>query len=123
MPVSDVLASNRFGEEHRRDLNPADSHRADRGTHPATSREEAPATPVDTATAIEPLKKAVAMLGHNAEVQYREDIDRVVVLVHRNDPDTGEETEEVVHQIPPEEILRLAQRLREGRSTILDEVV
>lgn len=123
MPVSDVMASNRYGEEHRRDLNPTDDPRSERGARPATPREEAPATFVETANALEPLKKTLEVLGKSAEVDYRSDIDRVVVTIHRLDPDSGERTDEIIHQIPPEEILRLAQRLKEGRSTILDEVV
>jgi uncharacterized FlaG/YvyC family protein len=123
MPVSDVMASNRYGEEHRRDLNPIDDPRSERGARPATPREEAPATSVDTASALEPLRKALETLGKSAEVSYREDIQRVVVLIHRLDPESGEKLEEISHQIPPEEVLRLAQRLREGRSTIFDDII
>ncbi len=123
MPVADIGVSNRSVEARRQDFAASESRHPGHGGSPAATREEAPAAPVETVQALEPLRKAVSVLGDNAEVQYRQDVGRVVVVVHRVSPETGEPTEEVVRQIPPEEILRLAQRLIEGRSTLIDEMI
>lgn len=124
MPVTDLVFSGRWPEDRRKEMGQVAGQPQDKSTkvHPVAKEEDMPAVPVDTATAIEPLKKATEALNNKVDIQYRQDLDMVVMLVYHQDPKTGEQSEEVIRQIPREEAVRLAQQLEKGRATILDEI-
>jgi uncharacterized FlaG/YvyC family protein len=78
--------------------------------------------PVDLLQAIDPLRKALETLNRDVSIQYRSDMEALVIVVSHLDPETGQPTKEVVRQIPPEEALRMAQRLKDNRAALLDEI-
>lgn len=124
MPVTDLVFSGRWPEDRRKEMGQVAGQAENRDSKtPAVAKvEERPATEVDTATAIEPLKKATQTLNNKVDIQYRQDLEMVVMLVYHKDPATGEQSEEVIRQIPPEEAVRLAQQLEKNKATILDEI-
>ena len=125
MPVTDLVFSGRWPEDRRKDVKEAagqSGNERDTVTSPVAKEEEKPATPVDTATAIEPLRKATESLNNRVDIQYREDLEMVVMVVYKKDPATGLQTDEVVRQIPPEDAVKLAQQLEKGKATFLDEI-
>jgi uncharacterized FlaG/YvyC family protein len=125
MPVTDLVFTGRWPEERQRELGQVagQPNKRDTNTPAAVKAEERPAVEVDTMTAIEPLRKAAAAHANKIEIQYRQDLEMVVMLVYHKDPVTGEQSEEVIRQIPAEEAIRLAQQLEKGKATILDEIV
>jgi uncharacterized FlaG/YvyC family protein len=124
MPVTDLVYAGRWPEERQRELGQVAGQpkKRDTNTPAAVKAEERPVVEVDTMTAIEPLKKAAEAHTNKVDIQYRQDLEMVVMLIYHKDPVTGEEFEEVIRQIPPEEAVRLAQQLEKGKATILDEI-
>lgn len=124
MPVTDLVFGGRWPEERRQEAKGASGQqRARDSTSPPVAKErEKPASPTDLATAIEPLKRAAESLNSRVDIQYRDDIEKVVMVVYRKDPETGQDTEEIIRQIPPEAAVKLAQQLEQGKATILDEI-
>lgn len=119
MPVADPIQPSRPSEERDKAAVERPVSQRQRETDVPEGKER-PAAKLTAAEAVEPLQRAAQALGRRVDVQYRDDMNVVVMVVYRDDPETGEE--KVVRQIPPEEALRLAQRLQEARSTILDEI-
>ncbi len=122
MPVTDLAFAGRWPEERRIEAERHAVKQRDSKTPIVAAEEEKPASRAETAVAIEPLKQAVKAFNNRVDIQYRQDLEMVVMVVYRKDPETGEDTEEVVRQIPAEEALRLAQQLENGKATILDEI-
>ncbi len=89
----------------------------------APEDKEKPSAEAVAAAAIEPLQKAAEALGRRVDVEYREDIEMVVMVVYEDPPPGSDEGEKFVRQVPREEAVRLAQRLQQGIATLLDEVV
>lgn len=125
MPVTELAYTGRWPEERRRELQRAEGQQQaqESTTKPPVAKEEiAPSAQVDTETAIKPLRKAAESLSKQVDIQYRRDIEMVVMVLYQKDPETGRNTEEVLRQIPPEEAVKLAQQLEKGKATILDEI-
>ena len=124
MPVTDLAFAGRWPEDRRKEIErtPGQHERKDSTGPPVVREFERSAMEAETAAAVEPLKRAVRTLSNHVDIQYRRDLEMVVMVVYKKDPETGLEGEEVVRQIPPEDAVRLAQQLEKGKATILDEI-
>lgn len=124
MPVTDLVFAGRWPEGSRQELRgTAGQQRARDSTAPPVAKEsEKPASPTDLSVAIEPLKRVAESMNSRVDIQYRDDLEMVVMVVYRKDPETGKDMEEIVRQIPPEDAVKLAQRLEQGKATLLDEI-
>jgi uncharacterized FlaG/YvyC family protein len=124
MPVTDLAFGGRKVEDqHRVNRSTANQTAAKTSTipaKPADPPEERPASPVDLEAAIDPLKKAFEAYGAQVDIQYRDEEDMLVIVLYATDPKTGQKTDEIVRQIPPEEAVELARRLEQGKAMFLD---
>lgn len=93
----------------RQGVDTAAAHRAARGGAQASE-------PADLAAAVEEIN--VFLLGVPTQLQFRIDDDSGVVVVSIVDSESGE----VLRQTPPNEVLGIAQRIRESGFGLLDSV-
>ena len=115
MPVTDLAFGGRKVEDqHRVNRSTAEQRAEKTSTAPAKPMappEERPASPVDLESAIDPLTKAFQAYGAQVDIQYRREDDMLVIVLYATDPETGQKTDEIVRQIPPEEAINLARRM------------
>ncbi len=68
------------------------------------------------AAAIESVKEAADSIGRKIDVQFDRSTGRVVFTVYSSDG------EKVIRRVPPEEAIRMAQRMKNQRAQYLDNI-
>lgn len=115
MPNTKTIAGIQRGPDFEREVHEA--HRVERVQREVKSDSKAEVNEPLIRAAVEAGKEVANTLGHTVDVKYNPDNEMVIMQVMSNDG------KEVIRQIPAEEVIRTAEKIKKQQAHFLNSVM